>query len=103
MESFVFIFLLVFSPTLVVVFSWFAVSAYRLYQPERTLSIEDDSQYIRQILLRSGKVLPVGVHEIFEDERRRQLERPPIRYEYHDTMSNGLPEEWQHDLWQRRN
>ena len=96
-------FAILITPILFFVFTWAAVTAYRLLAPEKPIPFERDPVVVRKRAAEAGDYVAVGVREIREDQRL--LFRDQIRPPYHYTagFSEGLPSVWMEDLWQRRN
>lgn len=91
------------APILFFVFTWAAVTAYRLLAPEKPILPGGDPVVVRKRATESGQYVAVGVREIREDQRllfRDQIRSP---YYYSAGFSEGLPSIWMEDLWQRRN
>ncbi|NBC17894.1 MAG: hypothetical protein GVY18_11335 [Bacteroidetes bacterium] len=91
-------------PVLFFALVWVAVTAYRLLYPEKPLPFERDPILVRRQAAATGKDVPVGVREIREDQQHLQTMRSRTTpYHYLDGVSDGFPETWADDLWQRRN
>jgi hypothetical protein len=92
-------------PILVFLLTWVVATVYRLYFPEEVASFDKDPVMLRERARQEGRALPVGVREIRADQRRqRRLERAHNRaYHYAWGGSDGFPESWRENLWQRRN
>lgn len=89
-------------PLLFFVATWMVVTVCRLYTPT-SAAVQDDSlwAFVRQQSLREP--LPVGARQIREDQRRYQRTLAGEPYQFLVGASEGLPQAWQDDLWQRRN
>lgn len=90
-------------PILVILLLWGAATAYRLYNPEHPLPFEEDAVVEREQATARGKHVTVGVREIRADQRRSQRQSDTTDYRYAWGRSDGFPERWRDDLWQRRN
>lgn len=91
-------------PIIFFLLTWVIATVYRLYFPERPLPFEQDPVMVRQRATDRGKSVPVGLREIRADERHRRRESARERsYHYAWGGSDGFPEQWEEDLWQRRN
>lgn len=98
-------FALLAAPMLFFLLVWVAVTAYRLYFPEKALPFDQDVMVRRWRMTAVGQNLPVGVREIRQEQRERlQATSPTSSYHYADGYSlEGLPEYWMEDLYVRRN
>lgn len=97
------IFLLVAIPILFCMITWVAATAYRLYFPEKPVPLERELAFVSRAEPTSSELLvPIGVREIKEDERRRRLSES-TSYQFTNGMSNGVPSDWLDDVWCRRN
>lgn len=91
-------------PVLFFALVWVAVTAYRLLYPEKPLPFERDPIIVRRQAAASGEEVPVGVREIREDQQHLQsIHSRTTPYSYLYGVSDGFPEYWADDLWQRRN
>mgnify|MGYP001165968637 CR=1 FL=1 len=91
-------------PIVFFMLTWVVATVYRLYFPEHPLPFEHDPVMVRQRAIAAGKSVPVGVREIQADERHRRRRAARERsYHYAWGGSDGLPEQWEEDLWRRRN
>ncbi len=98
------LFLTIVGPILFFLLTWVVATAYRLYFPEQPLVFDNDPIVLREERAREGQSIPVGVREIREDQRRnRQLGRTSPDYRYAWGGSDGFPDAWKDDIWQRRN
>lgn len=91
-------------PIIFFLMTWVIATLYRLYFPERPLPFDRDPVTIHRRAVANGKGTPVGVREIQADERHRRREAAHDRsYHYAWGGSDGFPEQWEEELWQRRN
>lgn len=94
---------MLFTPSLIILLAWVATTVFRLYFPEKMMSFEEDPLFFKRRAIQAGETVPVGVLDIYEDQQRLKQEMPPVAYCYEYASSNGWPEEWEADLWMRRN
>lgn len=95
---------LLLGPILFFMITWVIATVYRLYFPERSLPFERDPVVIRERATAKGESVPVGVREIRADQRRaRRQGTRQSTYTYAWGGSDGFPEAWHENLWQRRN
>lgn len=97
------LFFVLVGPILVFLLIWAAAAAYRLYFPEHPLPFRDDDVVKRAEATSNGKRIPVGVREIRADQRRERRQEDVTIYNYAWGASEGVPESWREELWQRRN
>ncbi len=97
------LFLVLVGPILVFLFVWVGATVYRLYYPDLPLPFEESSVIQREEATSRGECVPVGVREIRADQRRQRREEDVTIYNYAWGASEGVPESWREDLWQRRN
>lgn len=91
-------------PIIFFLLTWVVATVYRLYFPEEPLPFEQDPVMVRRRKADHGKSVPVGLREIRADERhRRRKAAQEHSYHYAWGGSDGFPEQWEEDLWQRRN
>lgn len=97
------LFALVALPIFFFMLTWVVVTVLRICFPEK-LQTRDYWFFCATPILamRANRVMPVGVRDIRE-EQRRSLQKQPGGYVYDEGDSEGLPECWQQDLWTRRN
>lgn len=81
---------------------WAGTMVYRLYHPERVRPFEEHPVVQREKAAARGERVSVGVREIRAD-RRRERRKEALGRDYVWGRSDGIPEEWREDLWQRRN
>ncbi len=96
---------LLIGPILFFLLTWVVATVYRLYFPEHPLPFEEDPVVLREEATSRGNSIPVGVREIRADQRRKRRQGVPHMPDYHYAWggSDGFPEAWRDDLWQRRN
>lgn len=90
-------------PTIFCMLVWVVVTVRRLCFPARPVRYRARPVLLRRHEQAVGEVVPVGVREIRENQRRAQAEHPYVRYYYTGGYSHGVPAAWLDDLWQRRN
>jgi hypothetical protein len=95
-------FVLVAIPVIILVVVWAAVSAFRLYFPERPLPLLPDDVLIREKARLNGEAVAVSALDIREDLRRKKHEAL-VTYQYAGTATAHVPEPWIADLHRRRN
>lgn len=88
--------------TVLVLFVWAGTMVYRLYNPERPRRFEESPVVQRERATAGETLIPMGVEEI-RTERRRKLWTEDRRCGYVFGCSDGIPETWHRDLWDRRN
>lgn len=93
------------APLLFFMLVWVAVTAYRIYFPEKSIPFNRDPVVQRWWVGAAERGIPVGVREIREDQRERHRATTPMpSYHYANGYSlEGLPEDWIEDLHLRRN
>jgi len=92
------IFAVVAVPIFFFMLTWVIVTVYRICFPEEPLSFEQDPLLVRHQAHAGAGVL-VGARDIHQDQQRRPYKAAAYTY----GNSDGLPEVWVADLWQRRN
>lgn len=97
------VFLVIAIPVVFFMLTWAVVTAGRLLFPEQPQPLARDPVRIRQRATAGGVSVPVGVREIREDQRLSRQGPATAPYLYAYGASEGLPERWREDLWQRRN
>lgn len=97
------LFFVLVGPILVFLLIWAGAAVYRLYYPEHPLPFKQDSVFKRAQATSNGDCVPVGVREIRADQRREGRRENVTIYNYAWGASEGVPESWREDLWQRRN
>lgn len=98
------LFVTLIGPLIFFLVTWAIATAYRLYFPERPLPFEQDPVMKRRRATANGRSVAVGLREIRADERQRRREATrQHHYHYAWGGSDGFPEEWEEDLWHRRN
>lgn len=95
--------LMLFAPTLLIVTAWGLTTLYRIYFPERLIPLDEDPFFLKKRAIEQGEVVSVGVFEIYEAQQKRRQEGPTVPYFYYEQTSEGWPDEWTLDLWERRN
>lgn len=90
-------------PILLFLLTWVVATVYRLYFPERPLPFRHDPVVQREKAAAAGEAVPVGLREIRADQRRTHRQRDDEYRYVAGSLSNGLPEAWEEDLWRRRN
>lgn len=98
-----FLFLLLIGPVLFLLLLWVGATVYRLYHPEHPLPFEEDPVVKRERATAEGTPIPVGVREIRADQRRTYRQSDTGEYHYAWGGSDGIPESWHQQLWNRRN
>lgn len=98
-------FIIVIAPILFFLFTWVAVTAYRLYAPDRPAPFERRHRTLwRRPKERLSEESSVNVREIRENQRRYFREHVGTSYHYAGSGgSGGFPSDWVEDLWRRRN
>lgn len=88
--------------TFLVLLVWGGAMVYRLYNPEHPRPFEEHPVVRREKATARGRRVPVGVRDIRVDQRRGRRKRggPP---KYVLGESDGIPEAWHRELWNRRN
>lgn len=81
---------------------WAGTMVYRLYHPERARPFDEHPVVQREKATARGEQVSVGVREIRADQRRERRKGEP-HPDYVWGRSDGIPEAWREDLWQRRN
>lgn len=104
MDAMFVLLVLVVGPVLFFLLTWVVATVYRLYFPEQPLPLESNPVVVRQRAAANGKSVSVGVREIRADQRWAQRNKvAQSGYHYAWGGSDGFPEIWYEDLWQRRN
>jgi hypothetical protein len=81
---------------------WAGTMVYRLYNPDHPRPFEEHPVVQREEATARGEPVSVGVREIRAD-RRRKRRRQGEQRGYVWGRSDGIPEAWREDLWNRRN
>lgn len=81
---------------------WAGTMVYRLYNPEHLRPFTEHPVVQREEAKTRGERVSVGVREIRADQRRERRTRTD-QQEYVWGKSDGIPEAWREDLWNRRN
>lgn len=98
------LFFVLVGPLLVFLLIWAGAAAYRLYFPERPLPFVDESAARwRRSTVEGEEGVPVGVRDIRADQRRERRQEDLTIYNYAWGASEGVPDSWREELWQRRN
>lgn len=97
------LFFVLVGPILVFLLIWAGATVYRLYFPEYPLPFNQSAVVKREQATTDGQCVPVGVREIREDQRRERRQEDVTIYNYAWGTSEGVPDAWREDLWQRRN
>lgn len=85
-------------------FTWVAVTIYRICFPEKPLPIERDPVMQRHHARLSGTMIPVGARDISEEQRAYVMEQMRAHGTvYLPAYPEGLPQAWEEDLQMRRN
>ncbi|HET6568683.1 MAG TPA: hypothetical protein VFG50_12015 [Rhodothermales bacterium] len=87
-------------PPLLVIIAWAAITAIRICIPERRTPPVQHRIWIRQQLEDSRESIPVGAHEIRENQRRllRKMQQA-----YAHSGAKRVIDIWADELWTRRN
>ncbi len=96
------VFILVAVPVFFFMITWAAVTTYRLLFPEKPLPLERHPVLVREKAA-GRRTVSVGVRQIKEDQRYFRTAHARAHYDYFLGYSEGVPEVWVEDLWQRRN
>jgi hypothetical protein len=75
----------------------------RLKYPEETAPMSPMPVLKRRIMAGRGEAVPVGVREIREDQRARNMEEASVEYDYAGLPRQQVPAAWERDLYERRN
>lgn len=94
---------LLFASILLVVVLWAVVCLCRICFPDRPAPLTNNPVEVRRELTEKGEAVPVGVHEIREDQRYLHTHRQVAEYSYERDVYANLPAAWWDDLRQRCN
>lgn len=100
----VYITLFLLAPILIIGLAWCLTIVFRILVPEKPFPLNWENGWIFDE--ENGSILefPVGALDIFEAERKKSSSDCPIPYHYtYQRQDAGFPEEWEEDLWIRRN
>ena len=89
-------------PILLCMCAWVVLTVHRICFAPRQVTYRADRVLIRR-QAEVHEVVPVGVREIRENQRRVQQEQPSVRYSYSEGYSQGVPSVWIEEIWRRRN
>ena len=88
--------------TFFVLLVWAGTMVYRLYNPEHPRPFQEHPAVRRREATARGERVSVGVREIRAD-RRQKKRAGSEEHDYAWGHSEGIPEAWHEDLWDRRN
>lgn len=90
-------------PTAFFMFVWVVATALRLYFPQRHVPFFEQHVAWPPHARTYDRAGLVRVRDIRAAQVRHHRERVRIPYEYVVGEAGGLPDDWMHELWERRN
>lgn len=83
---------------------WLIVVALQFIRPDRAIKPSLDSELIRRIQMKAGKITSVQFEDIRDLERERVFAHHEADdYLFSEGLSEGWPESWKDDIYLRRN